>query len=273
MSTTERPVAIVTGAASGIGRALSLALARQGVSVVAIDVNEGGADALADEIRAGGGWAQAFACDVTCEHALADVTAAVLRETGRIDRLFNVAGLEINGDVLQVDMPKWRAGLAVDLDGVIQATRVVYPYLRDQRCGEIVTVASLAGLVPLPGLAYYSAAKHAVVAFMLALRTEALAYGVSVSLACPALVDTEIRANTAAYLQRPQKPQTRLRWPRTISAEFCADEILRAAARRQAVVVIPGTLTWVWWLYRISPGLFLALTGRLRARWMTDPAL
>ncbi|HRE29674.1 MAG TPA: hypothetical protein PK954_23730, partial [Anaerolineales bacterium] len=106
-----------------------------------------------------------------------------------------------------------------------------------------------------------------------ALRAEAQAHGVSISLACPALVDTEIRANTAAYLGRSQAPQPRLRWPRPISAERCADDILRGAARREAVTVIPRGLTWIWWLYRLSPGLFMALTGRLRARWTTDPTL
>lgn len=273
MARAERRVAIVTGAASGIGRALSLALARQGVAVGVVDINERSAIALAEAIRAESGWALPFGRDIACEHALVDVADTLLREAGRVDRLYNVAGLEVNGDVLAVDAARWRAALAVDLEGVIYATRTIYPILRERRQGQIVTVASLAGLVPLPGLAYYGAAKHAVVGFMLALRAEAQAHGVSISLACPALVDTEIRANTAAYLGRPQAPQPRLRWPRPISAERCADDILRGAARREAVTVSPRGLTWIWWLYRLSPGLFMALTGRLRARWTTDPTL
>ena len=113
MAMAERPVAIVTGAASGIGRALSLALARQGVAIGAVDVNERGAIALAEAIHTDGGWALPFGRDIACEHALVDVAHTLLREAGRVDRLYNVAGLEVNGDVLAVDAARWRAALAV----------------------------------------------------------------------------------------------------------------------------------------------------------------
>lgn len=266
MPSFDGQVALITGAASGIGRALSLALARSGAVVALIDVNAQGLDVLEREIVDAGGQGRAFTGDVSHPDALADVTAEMLRHSGRVDYLFNAAGLEINGDALAVDTAKWQAGFAVDLHGVIFSTRSVYPILLNQGFGHVVNIASLAGLVPLPGLAYYAAAKHAVVGYSLALRAEAQPRGVRVSVACPALVETDLRRNTAAYLGRPNTAQPRLRWPRPISAEGCAREILGGVARNAAIIPIPWTLAWVWWLYRLSPGLFTALTGRLYAR-------
>lgn len=263
MTRAEGQVAIVTGAASGIGRALSLALARSGVAVAAVDVNVEGIHTLEREVADSGGRAYGFVCDVSRPDALAEVTTAMLQRAGRIDFLFNVAGLEINGDVLAVDSAKWQAGFAVDLGGVMCSTQTVYPVLLKQGFGHIVNIASLAGLVPLPGLAYYTAAKHGVVGFSLALRAEARARGVKVSVACPALVDTGLRANTTAYLGRASAHSPRLRWPRPISAERCAQAILRGVAGNQDVIMIPWTLNWVWWLYRLSPRLFTALISRL----------
>ncbi len=266
MTRADGRVAIVTGAASGIGRALSLTLAHSGVAVAAVDVNAEGVRALEREAASSGGRVSGFACDVSQPDALAEVTTAMLQRAGRIDYLFNAAGLEINGDVLAVDPVKWQTGFAVDLGGVLFSTRTVYPVLLGQGFGHIVNIASLAGLVPLPGLAYYTAAKHGVVGFSLALRAEARARGVKVSVACPALVDTGLRANTAAFLGRAPVAQPRLRWPRPISAECCARAILRGVAGNRAVIVIPWTLSWVWWLYRFSPRLFTALVSRLYAR-------
>lgn len=273
MTRADGQVAIVTGAASGIGRALGLALARSGVAVAAVDVNADGVRALEHEAPSDGGRVHGFACDVSRPDALAEVTTAMSQRAGRIDYLFNAAGLEINGDVLAVDPVKWQTGFAVDLGGVLLSTRTVYPVLLKQGFGHIVNIASLAGLVPLPGLAYYTAAKHGVVGFSLALRAEARARGIKVSVACPALVDTRLRANTAAYLGRVDVPSPRLRWPRPISAERCAHDILRGVARNAAIITIPWTLSWVWWLYRFSPSLYTALVGRLYARktfWADD---
>ena len=256
-------VAIVTGAASGIGRALCQALARAGAQVVAVDVNAEGLGTLAQTITARGGRCRTAVCDVTQAPELADLAADVRRAAGRIDILCNSAGLEINGEVLAVDDVSWQSGLAVDLHGVIHATRAVYPLMREQHAGHIVNLASLAGLVPLPGLAYYAAAKHGVVGFSLSLRAEARAQGVNVSVACPALVDTALRANTGAYLRRAETTQARLRWPRPISPENCAAAILKGVARNEAVIVVPWSLSWVWPLYRMSPGLFVRLVGAL----------
>jgi short-subunit dehydrogenase len=156
----------------------------------------------------------------------------------------------------------------VDLDGTILVSRTAYQAMLQRGAGHIVTVASLAGLVPLPGLAYYSAAKHAVVAFSLALRAEARPYGVRVSVACPALVDTPLRANTAAYLERPVFPAPRLRWPRPISADRCALAILRGVARNAAVIPVPAYAGWIWLMYRLAPDWIagLAAAGRRMRR-------
>ncbi len=271
MTSYSDRVAIVTGAASGIGRALCQALARAGAQVVAVDVNADGLAIVAQAITADGGRCRPAVCDVTHAAELDDLALEIRRSAGRIDILCNCAGLEINGEVLAVDDVGWHSGLAVDLHGVIHATRAVYPIMLEQRAGHIVNLASLAGLVPLPGLAYYAAAKHGVVGFSLSLRAEARAQGVNVSVACPALVDTALRANTAAYLRRAETAQARLRWPRPIAPDRCADAILNGVARNRAVIIVPWTLGWVWPLYRVSPALFVRLVGSLYPNALKPP--
>ena len=261
-------VVVVTGAASGIGSALSRRLTERGSTVALLDCDEQRLMAVAAQITARGGCGHPIVCDVSHEPDVCGAFAQIEERLGPVDSVFNCAGLEINGDVLEVDPIRWRTGLAVDLDGTILVSRTAYQAMLKRGAGHIVTVASLAGLVPLPGLAYYSAAKHAVVAFSLALRAEARSHGVRVSVACPALVDTPLRMNTAAYLERPVFPAPRLRWPRPISADRCALAILRGVARNAAVIPVPAYAGWIWLMYRLAPdwiaGLAVAAGRRMR---------
>lgn len=265
-SRSPAQVAIVTGAASGIGAALSRQLAEGGACVALLDVDQARLDDVGHSIRSRGGISHPFVCDVSHEDSVRATFDRVVDELGCIDRVFNCAGLEINGEVLEVDAQRWRVGLDVDVAGTILVSRTAYERMRRRGAGNLVNVASLAGLVPLPGLAYYSAAKHAVVAFSLALRVEARRHGVHVCVACPALVDTALRANTAAYLGRAIVDAPRLRWPGPITPDRCARSILRGADRNAAVIPVPAYAGWLWQLYRWWPGLITASLAALYDR-------
>lgn len=259
-------VAIVTGAASGIGAALSRRLADRGWHVALLDVDETRLDAVALSLWSRGCSSQPYVCDVSDESSVCATFGRIVEKFGSADRVFNCAGLEINGEVHELDDQRWRVGFDVDVTGMLLMSRVAYEWMRNHGVGHLVNIASLAGLVPLPGLAYYAAAKHAVVAFSLALRCEARRHGVKVSVACPALVDTALRTNTAAYLGRAVNKAPRLRWPRPITPDQCALTILRGVDRNAAVILAPSSAVWLWRLYRWAPGLFAASTAALYER-------
>ncbi len=265
-SDSSSQVAVVTGAASGIGAALSRRLADRGWRVALLDVDETRLDDVARSIRSSGGSSHPYVCDVSREPSVCTTFGRIVEAFGCADRVFNCAGLEINGEVQEVEAQSWQIGLDVDVTGTLLMSRVAYEWMRRRGTGHLVNVASLAGLVPLPGLAYYSAAKHAVVAFSLALRAEARHHGIHVSVACPALVDTALRANTAAYLGRAVSATPRLRWPRPITADQCAQTILRGVDRNAAVILAPPSAVWLWRFYRWSPGLFAASVAALYSR-------
>lgn len=265
-SLSSSHVAIVTGAASGIGAALSRQLAQRGWRVALVDVSEARLDDVSLSIEPHGGGHHSYPCDVSREESVCRTFNRIIADLGGVDRVFNCAGLEINGEVLEVDAQRWQTGFDVDVAGTIRMSRLAFDFMRRRGAGHLVNVSSLAGLVPLPGMAYYSAAKHAVVAFSLALRIEARRHGVNVSVACPALVDTGLRANTAAYLGRTSVDAPRLRWPRPITPDRCAKAILRGVDRNAGVIPVPAYAGWLWRLYRWSPGPVMASMAALYDR-------
>ena len=149
-------VAVVTGAASGIGRALSTALARRGATVVLADIDEAGAKAAADELaadpRAGaaGAASSAAALDVTDAGAFGELVDRTVTDHGRIDLLFNNAGVGMAGDVSDMSLVHWDRVIDVNLRGVVHGVAAAYPVMIGQGRGHIVNTASLAGLIPGP---------------------------------------------------------------------------------------------------------------------------
>ena len=192
MKTFREKTAIVTGGASGIGRALCLALGRQGAVVTVSDINLEGAERVAAEVRKQNGRAQARRTDVTQRSEVQELVEEAARHYGRLDYMFNNAGITICGEVRDLTPEHWKRILDVDLWGVIHGTEAAYAVMVRQGSGHIVNVASLDGLMPMPMSAPYTAAKHAVVGLSSVLRLEAEALGVKVSVACPGAVQTGV---------------------------------------------------------------------------------
>jgi NAD(P)-dependent dehydrogenase (short-subunit alcohol dehydrogenase family) len=251
-------VSIITGAGSGIGRALALAQAARGVTVVAADLDEAAARGTA-EACGGGAWPSRL--DV---RSAADVDALV-REVamrhGRIDYLFNNAGIGVGGEAFEIDRAHWDRIIDVNLRGVVNGILAAYPVMVRQGRGHIVNTASLAGLGPAPLLAPYAMTKHAVVGLSSSLRIEAKRYGVRVSVLCPAAIETPLldSMNPADLKAVPWAPDirrflTNLAGP-PYPADAFAEEALAAIARNRAVIVIPRRARLAWRLGRLFPGL------------------
>ena len=165
-------VAIITGGASGIGRALAGELAGRGCEIVIADLQIDLAEEVAGRIRAAGGKAAAFKVDVTDFAAVAEVVKKTVDRAGRLDYMFNNAGIGIGGEVCDFTLEDWNRVIDVNIRGVINGVQAVYPLMINQGFGHIVNTASMAGLVPIPVLAAYTASKHAVVGLSKALRID-----------------------------------------------------------------------------------------------------
>lgn len=198
----EEATAIITGGASGIGRALAEELAKRGAEVVLADLQIELAEEAAREIRLAGGQATAWQLDVADFSAMEKLLRETVERTGRLDYIFNNAGIGIGGDVHRHSIEDWNRIIDVNLRGVINGVQGAYKIMRNQGFGHIVNTSSMAGLMPSPGVSSYATTKHAVVGLSKSLRAEAAPAGIRVSVLCPGVIRTPILegANMAKIL-------------------------------------------------------------------------
>jgi NAD(P)-dependent dehydrogenase (short-subunit alcohol dehydrogenase family) len=252
----EGAVVVVTGAASGLGRAISLYAGRRSALVVATDINLEGARETVRQVEAVGGTGEALQMDVTDETAVTATIQDVKRRHGHIDYLFNNAGYAQNGEFQDITPEGFRTVMDVNFWGVVNGTRAVYPIMMEQGYGTVANVMSLAGLIPGGLMTAYGAAKHAATGFTLNLRSEARQYGVRVVAVCPGYLETPMHANAenvseyikshdAEYLSKEHRYPT---------AEKVVGHLMRGVIRNRAIVVSPRLHLPFWWLYRIAPG-------------------
>ena len=255
-------VAIVTGGASGIGRALCEELARRGALAVAADVSADGASAAAAAIQAAGGRAEAAPLDVRDAAAVQALVERTLRAHGRLDYMFNNAGIGVSGEVRDLTLDHWRTAIDINLMGVVHGVAAAYPVMIRQGAGHIVNIASLAGLIWSPTLAPYATTKSAVVGLSTALRDEAARWGVRVSVVCPGFVATAIFENAIGVKFDKQAVLRRIALP-LLPAAQAARAILDGVARNRSVIVFPASARWLWRLSRIHPALLAPFRRRV----------
>jgi len=177
--------AVVTGAGGGLGRSHALALARHGARVLVNDLSAENAEAVAAEIRAGGGQAEAAACSVTDREAMAATIDGVAERWGSIDILVNNAGILRDRTFANLTLEDFEAVLDVHVMGSVIATKAAWPHMRAQGYGRIVFTTSSSGLYGNFGQSNYAAAKMAVVGLMQTLALEGAKYGVRVNCLAP----------------------------------------------------------------------------------------
>ena len=191
----EGHTAIVTGAASGIGRATAIRLAVEGAAVACLDVMAQGLDETADALGVLGAKTLAQRCDVTKEDDVRQAVGRVAGELGRPDVLCNVAGIGTFAHTIDMPLEQWDRILAVNLTGTFLMTREVLPHMLAPNQGSIVNVASTAGLVGSAYSAAYCASKGGVVMMTKALAIEYAGQGVRVNAVAPGGVETPLIAN------------------------------------------------------------------------------
>jgi len=255
--------AIVTGAGSGIGAALCRALVAAGADVVCTDI-DGEAALRTAQLNMQARWAR---LDVTDAAAVQAVVDEVVSRTGRLDLMFNNAGIAWGGDSELLTLQQWNAIIDVNVRGVVHGVVAAYPVMVRQGHGHIVNTASMAGLTAAGQLTSYVMTKHAVVGLSLALRSEAAAHGVGVLAVCPAAVETPILDKGAVggfvgrdYYLKGQGIRT------AYDPDRLARDTLRAIERNKALLVVPRRARAAWVLTRLAPGLMQRMSIRFVAR-------
>jgi NAD(P)-dependent dehydrogenase (short-subunit alcohol dehydrogenase family) len=266
-------VAIVTGAASGIGRALSARLCRRGDTVILADLDTDRLVAVAKQLAGLPGTAIPVELDVRDAAAVHRVVDRAFTEYGGLDLLFNNAGIAIGGRLEELTLAQWDRVIDVNLKGVVHGVQAAYPRMLARGRGHIVNTASTAGLVPSPLLTPYATTKHAVVGLSLSLRAEAAARGVRVSVVCPGVIETPIldRGMPEDLPQTPSPIEGRAfvthMAGRPYPAERFARDVMNGVERNRAVIIAPGPAWLLWMMQRLLPGL-VQWYGRRTVAWV-----
>ncbi len=253
--------AIVTGAASGIGQELAIALCRQGATVLGVDRDGPGLDQVAARIEPSGQF-QIVCCDLTDFKGFGRLIDDFAQEQGRLDYLFNNAGTVAGGEFADMSNAQLDQIFDINLRAVVYGSRAACRCMREQGFGHIVNTASSAGLMPVAWSAAYSATKHALVGLSLSLREEARIYGVSVSVVCPGLVDTKIMDSADNIEDYNYSAVIDATGMRKMNPAAAAKAILRGVRRNQPVIIFPLFNRFVLRLYRWFPKLTTYISSR-----------
>jgi 3-hydroxybutyrate dehydrogenase len=188
----DNKVALVTGAASGIGRAIALRYAAEGAAVVIADLQAAAAQAVVTEIERAGGGALAVAMDVTDEQAVNSAVASTVSTFGRIDILVSNAGIQIVHPLEDFSFEEWRRMLAIHVDGAFLATRACLPHMYRQGSGSLIYMGSVHSKEASVLKAPYVAAKHALLGLARTIAKEGGRKGVRTNVICPGWVRTPL---------------------------------------------------------------------------------
>lgn len=276
LRTFQGAVCVVTGGASGIGKAFARDLVGRGARVIVADRQDDVIERVVGELG-GAGKAEAAVVDVRDEGAVDRLVGGVFERHGRLDFLFNNAGIGVGGEAKDYDMTDWKDVLDVNLYGVIHGVQAAYPRMIRQGFGHIVNTASAAGLVPTPYTLSYATSKHAVVGLSRSLRIEAREFGVRVSVVCPGVIQTPLLTDAGRYgrfkVSAPADVQAAT-WKRLrpMNADAFASRVVADVGRNRAVIIHPRSWRAAVWLDRLFPAVSEAIGYRVFIRMRDEMA-
>lgn len=270
MAFPDRPRTVITGAGSGLGRALAFEMARRGGRLLLSDIDEVALEATRAEAEAAGAEVVAARADVARFEDVAELERLAQERWGGTDVLVNNAGVAVVGAVGEVSLEDWRWQLDVNLWGVIHGCHAFAPTMRARGAGHILNVASAAGLVSMPEMAPYNVSKSGVVALTRSMRAELSGAGVEVSVLCPTFfrsgIHTRARASQARLGSMSERLITEARW----TAEEVASVALRGLERGKLHVLPQLDARVAWQLQRLWPAGFQWLVTLLHRTDVLD---
>ena len=186
----EKKVAVITGASRGIGRSIALALAAQGATIVAVDMDQASTDAVVAELQASGGKALAVVANVTVSGDAERMIEAAIEAFGRVDILVNNAGITRDGLLMRMKDEDWDAVLSVNLKGAFLCTRAAFKVMSKQRYGRIINIASVVGQMGNAGQANYCASKAGLIGLTKSNAREMAKRNITVNAVAPGFIAT-----------------------------------------------------------------------------------
>lgn len=267
MSIPDKPRAVVTGGAGGLGRAICLALARRSASILVADRDLAGAEETARLAAAAGGKAHAVHCDVAKAGEVVNLLVLADEKLGGVDLLVNNAGVAVGGPVGDVPLADWEWIMGINLWGVIYGCHTFAPRFKAQRSGHILNVASAAGLLSAPEMGPYNVTKAGVVALSETLSAELREHGPGVTVLCPTFFQTNIlassrRSKAAADVEgvvAQRMAQSRLQ------ADGVAEAALKGCDKNALYVVPMADGKWAWRMKRLAPERYHSIMPRVIA--------
>ena len=260
--------AFLTGAASGLGRAMALELAGGGWQLGLLDLSVDGLAEAGVELRAAGATIATYAGDVTDEAFVSAAVADFVQRAGGLDVMINNAGVAVAGPLEGTPAADWRWIVDINLLGVAWGCRAAVPHLRAAGSGLVLNVASSAGFASAPQMSAYNATKAAVIALSETLAAELDGTAVQASVAMPGFFSTHLLDSMRA----PAEQRAMARQLMQDSGQDAADAaraILGAAAGGALHIVWPGRYRLAWRLKRLFPAWFVRRVARLRDRPLT----
>ncbi|HET7544738.1 MAG TPA: SDR family NAD(P)-dependent oxidoreductase [Polyangiaceae bacterium] len=260
---------VVTGAASGIGRAIALAFARGGAELFVCDLSSERLPALeAELLTEGAARVHVAVVDVGSRDAMANFCETVCR-TGPPDVLVNNAGVGLAGGLLETSLEDWQWIMSANLWGVVYGCHYFAPKMAARGRGHIVNIASVAGFYTPEIMTAYGTTKHAVVGLSEGLRAELATFGVGVTVVCPGFINTPIAANMRVRGAHQRAEVQQFFETRKYSAECVANAVLRAVQHNPALLPVTPQAWALYAMKRIAPSLgprLLSSLQRLSAR-------
>jgi len=251
MKTFRGKKALVTGAASGIGRAIALALAQEGSDLYLVDIDEAKLAAVTREVQSLGVEAVGRPCDLARPEQITMMVGALLARWGKLDLLVNNAGVAYYGPTHDMTAEQWNRVVCANLLAPIQLVRELLPTLLAQNDAHILNVSSIFGLAPLRKAAAYQTSKFGLVGLSAALRAE-YSRDIGVTALCPGFVRTAMleKFETSLTQEHHEVPAWLCASPQSIAAAA-----VRAVRRDKGLVVVTPLARLYWWLARLAPGL------------------
>jgi len=261
--------AVVTGAGSGLGRALALDLAKRGASLIISDINPSSAEETAELVRQQQARAEAVVCDVTDRNAVFGLVEETEARLGGIDLIANNAGVAIGGPFDEISIEDWRWAVDINLWGVIYGCQAAVPKMRAQGRGYVINVASAAGLLAPPSMSAYNVTKAGVVSLSETLFAEYRTQGIHVSVVCPTFFRTNIIGAMRGATTKKEDAQV-IRWMER--SKMQAPDVAKAAVdsvRDGKLYVQPmreGRMAWR--LKRTAPQRFYESMSRAHKQFL-----
>ncbi len=260
--------AVITGAASGIGRGLALALAKERCTMLLADINEAGLKQTAEMVITSGGKAEIFLCDVSKLDEVMRMADHCFDAWGKVDILINNAGVASVGFMGDIPIKDWEWIVSINFWGVVYGCHAFVPRMKEQGSGHIVNVASAAGILSSAEMAPYNATKAAVISISETLKSELAPYNIGVTVTCPTFIKTNLmdkmRCTDEFQRQCSTTGVDNARWTPDMIAALVID-----AVKKDKLYVVPQAAAKLMWISkRISPSAFFGFFAFLmRMGW------